>query len=244
MLGMSFVHDVVTRWNIPMDEQDTVCRFLDEDWLTARLGLFKSITLPSMEAQAGEFRWVLLVHENTPRRIVEELRNPRIEILFVNSLWISQVRDCSAARVRDAGASHLIMTRLDSDDALEKSYIKTVQANFSEQAMEVIDFPNGYLYHNGELLHRVKVYNQFLSLVSRVDAEGRSPFLRGHRRQAILSSQPDSTYRRVDTAPAWLLVDHDDNARVKKVRSAPDEPYRKVDRAEEVLRSAFGITAL
>jgi hypothetical protein len=93
----------------------TKYRFWDE-WLNRRLELFETYTYPSVLAQTDQnFRWLGLVHKDSPSGFIEALRKyDRMELHLVDY-------------DTDAAIPGGISVNLDTDDALSRNFVKTAK---------------------------------------------------------------------------------------------------------------------
>lgn len=126
-----FIHVVATRLNIGA---------FSEAWLEYRQELFEVLTLPSIDAQTErDFVWVLGIDRDTPKpfrdRLDELVRTrPHIRLLeaeLFNDFEPALVQWCldeAAAK----GRSHILTTRIDSDDALHRELFGEIQKRARE----------------------------------------------------------------------------------------------------------------
>jgi hypothetical protein len=205
----TFLHLILTRFNLPMIEAD-----LDEGWLRYRLDLFRRFTLPSVETQtATSFRWLVLVDPASPPWLLDELASsldderyevvPMTRLGEVGPLALRQI-DAHA----DPGTTHLLTTRLDNDDALAVDFVAAIQRGFSEQSFEFLNFPSGAQLANGRVRLVPHRANPFITLVERLvpGAVPRGAYLCSH--MEIAAHGP---VRQLRTHPMWLQVIHDRN---------------------------------
>lgn len=140
-------------------------------WLRYRLGFFYDACLPSVQAQRGmrPFQWLVLFDD----RCGDDFRETVTELAegTFTPIWTHQVfrRDSFAAPVAErTAATHLITTRLDSDDALAVDYLAAVQAQFSGQDRLFVNFPRGLQIDRSGAVYRTDIVsNPFVSLIER-----------------------------------------------------------------------------
>jgi hypothetical protein len=92
-------------------------------------------------------------------------------------VWIDGPLDDSGiqqivANTLDDGATHLITTRLDNDDAVASDFVEQTQRAFTGQDREYLNFPIGYQWRDGRLYHTIQRSNPFVSYVERLPADG------------------------------------------------------------------------
>jgi len=107
----TFDHLVISRFNVN--------NMLDEAWLRSRIPLMEKFTAPSLAAQKVPFKWILLIDENTPQWVHDEIRridmqHPSLDIYLVNWKpkrgWYPDAR-----KLMDPDADFFITTRIDTD---------------------------------------------------------------------------------------------------------------------------------
>jgi hypothetical protein len=245
-----FDHLLLTRLAVRLDEAATAPA---EDWLRGRLELFARFCAPSVNGQTvAPDRWLLFFDEATPEWFVS-----RCEALVTVSLDVIRLAEPwspgAVARVvaERTSSQWLITSRLDSDDALARGYVETVQAQFDRQERSFINLLNGAQWSEAAISTYAHPSNAFISLVERRTPElPATVFVTGHDR--VDQHAPLIQIRRDE--PMWLQVVHEGNLlngesgwRVQPSRvlqhftlglSRPDEsrPRLVVGRARSVLR--------
>jgi hypothetical protein len=206
---MDFNHLILTRFNIKTDWSGG--RAPDSQWLAHRFNLFEQFCFPSVMAQTcQDFSWLVFFDIDTPddfrAKIDEFAKQPRFQPIFVDSLSQSALVDIV---FRYIDSPHLITTRIDNDDALSPNFVKNVQNTFDGQALEFINFPNGYLldYQLGRLYKGVIFSNQFISLIEST-TNVRTVWCGEHPKLNLVGPIRD-----VQTEPSWLWVIHGRNVR-------------------------------
>lgn len=209
MDNMRFEHFIVTRFNLPLGSSR---RGLDEDWLRHRLGLFERFCLPSVLAQTERsFRWMLLLDTRTPaphRARIERLaRDSPLRPLYFDT----GDREAVVAALRaqlSADTTHLISTTLDNDDAISRDFVARIQARFSGQALQLLNFTTGYrLRLQGFALHACRLQSSpFMTAIERAD---RARTITGYLPHSTLADRMPIVD--VEAPPCWLQVVHERN---------------------------------
>lgn len=144
------MHEIVIRFNVPkwtrLSRHDLSC---DEGWLRNRIKIFELITLPSLRNQTTkDFGVLILINEKSPKWLIDyfsSLNGPDLALSAVPASsqeeGMEKASELVSIQCRSSGASHSLMTRLDSDDALRKDAIAVLQSNFEGQDGLALDFP-------------------------------------------------------------------------------------------------------
>lgn len=200
-----FCHLILTRFNVKLGFDDT--RIVDPAWLEGRLALFEQFCLPSVMAQTEQgFRWLVFLDEGTPpavRKRVATLAEDGFITCYV-AAFRKELRD-HVARHIDPGASHLITTRLDADDALARTFVARVQARFRGQEREAVNLTDGMILGRDRLYEARRPAGAFISLIERRDGFRTVQYLR-HAEWPRVAPVDE-----VSGPPAWLQVVHGTN---------------------------------
>lgn len=168
-----FEHYLITRFNVDLLVAGwrDVHRILDEDWLLIRLDLFKKYTLPSLINQTNDnFKYIFLIHENTPKKIIKLIE--KIDIIYkiipcLNTGWNINI-DYNTFIENDTDKEFIITSAIDSDDILKNNYVEAIQSKFLQEECS-IEIPLGIIYDKKESnfysIHEKD--NQFVNLVER-----------------------------------------------------------------------------
>lgn len=213
---MPFEHFILTRFNVKLPglgAADTRKR-LDPRWLERRLELFRLFCLPSVLAQsAPEFRWLVFIDPETPERWRRELRS----LSGDGRLIPAEAPDGSQADFQAAvagrlspDATHVITTRVDSDDGLALDSVERVQGAFSGQDCQFLRFGTGFVLDGAKLYLIEREDGPFVSLVER--AAGLRTVLCGHH-EFLREVGP---VRFLEGPPAWLQVVHGGNLKNRR----------------------------
>ncbi len=208
--GVRVRHVVITRLNLALDFAAGRER-LDVRWLEARLAPFERFCHPSMRAQRAPHDWLVLVDADTPAAIRARLDAlPGFATVALAQPHTAQALGAALpAHVDLQGATHLITTRLDSDDALGDRYLEILQRHARPVSVpEFLNVPVGYRTHAGRHFACVDPANAFLSLVEPLHGgvPARTAYCVAHPLAATVAP-----VRQLWTRPLWLQVIHEDN---------------------------------
>ena len=210
-----FEHYVLTRFNIFI--HDWAVRFRNhpafvsrDSWMDERLSLFESYCLPSMQNQSClDFKWIIAFDESTAlkhRRIIDlyPQRFDRIKIVYTTEERF--VND--QKRIMGANFKHLITTRLDTDDALHKHAIRSLQNLFDEQIFEFLNFRHGFQYDlkNKQLFVEIGESSPFMTLVEKNTGNLKTVWVEPHQ-----NIHQKYTARQLRDKRYWLQIVHDLN---------------------------------
>ncbi|MEM9645186.1 MAG: glycosyltransferase [Planctomycetota bacterium] len=208
-LEPSFCHLVLTRFN---------CRFaaswtkvaIDPDWLGPRFELFDRYCLPTMRAQTcKDFKWVLFFDAETPSPFRERalaLQDERTSVVLVETLTGELIRETIHAHT-DAGATHLVTTRLDNDDGLASDALERVQGAFTASPSPYfINLDEGLIVAEERYYQRHDPSNAFLTFVEPRSGEPMGVWHCEHN-----NASAHAPVHPVSGPPAWLQVVHGGN---------------------------------
>ncbi|HUA62143.1 MAG TPA: glycosyltransferase [Verrucomicrobiae bacterium] len=201
-----FRHLILTRFNVLIPEyRDSA----GAGWLEHRFDLFERFCLPCVRSQTSQnFDWLLFSRPDMPAGFRARLdaysgwRNIRI-VYLEGDFTQAAVRAAVAELAR--GVSHLITTRLDNDDGICRTFVENIQARFTGQNLEFLNFTHGYILANGQAYTGRHMTNAFISLVENADRP-RTVYSGNHMR---LHEQ--GPIRQIETPPGWLQVIHSRN---------------------------------
>jgi hypothetical protein len=211
-------HWLITRFNVPMPGFPG--RSLDRRWLETRLRLFNAFCLPSVARQTcQDFRWVVLIDRTTPRRVLAALRDcakwRRFLLLGVGSPWRAELAEFIG---RESSKPLLFTSRLDSDDAIRRSYVQSVRSSFEGQAPVLLVAASGLRLNTrtGRLNPVTWLSGAFVTLVERRSAEPLTVYCCPH---------PDA-YQFAPLCPvrlqhAWMQVVHQANLKNRAQLASP-----------------------
>ena len=213
------IHFILTRFNLRLWPKDKNGARIDRAaWLDGRMELFEKYCFPSVNRQScKEFRWVLMLDDTTPERILTQLGSlkdkcPQMEILKVPVQYSTHFAEFFRHFVEreSEGEEKVITTYLDNDDALSRDFVERIQAEAAGCGKRtVLTFAEGFQYFTEMRIATRVAYpnNHFISLV-----EGRDGLktVYGLGSHYLLKAGSDLDVRSVDGL-CWVEVVHSDN---------------------------------
>lgn len=187
------------------------------DWLVERLELLDAFCLPSVAGQTcGDFLWQVYCDGETDPAILAELARraedvPQMQVALTGSGGDNPATHVLRATVASDRA--VITTRLDSDDAIARPYVETIQSHadaFVEGDGEtlLLNFPRGFQLDRatGRLLFDWMPRSSFHTLFERVTTALTTVLAGNHSKfHEIHPTEHD------DSIAAWLMVIHEGN---------------------------------
>jgi len=244
LVSVAFEHLVLTRFSLrtswSWDE-------FPMEWLEARLELFEAYCLPSLAAQsATDFRWLVYCDASTHPDVLARLRSyreecPQLEVT-VTGKGRHPIRLLESLVDREAEV--VMSTRIDSDDAMHRDLLASVQEYVepfasSDHEQLLINFPRGYKLDvaSGRAFHSDLDNSPFHSLAERRNRPIRSVMSGNH---SVLHHQY-STHQD-HSIPGWLQIVYGGNIRnLITSREIPADASVLPDLFG--IRPAFGATA-
>lgn len=183
---------------------------LNDEWLQARMKLFKEYCVPSIENQSfQDFEHIVYCHPASPEWFTDELYS-------IDSITVSF--EYKYASALDRSADILVTSRLDSDDLYHRDYMLGISEyldEFKENRFkrEVYSFATGYHYSINKgprgTMHTAKAPTApFLTLFAdiREDKENCQVYYKMHD---TLPKVVPCQYNRKQRG--WMYIKHDDN---------------------------------
>lgn len=205
-------HFLLTRFNLSVSFSERPVH-LDPGWLAERFAHFERFCLPSIRAQSSrDFQWIVLMHSDTPAAFLDRMTGLRESFPAAHVEWMDGDFEPTAAaaivrRRLDAGTTHVITSRVDSDDCLADRFIETVQLHARPtDRKRFISFPRGYKYGAGKCYRYSLEHPPFSSLIEPVN-DIETVYCVSH--MDIHLKAPVDT---VDTDRFWLIHVHGNNA--------------------------------
>lgn len=207
---MTFQHYIITRFNISLNAQG-YCPVCTDEYLDYRFPLFERYCFPSVKAQSCQnFKWLVLFDAHTPERYLRRAEtlhqsypnfipcymnipeyelvgkdedyddienNPRVQVAITAFLRRYIEQQCGER------PDFYVTTRLDSDDALHRDMVASIQHRVHTDSRKVAyDFVYSYKYILSEgIVYRYLLKNgHFLTLVEPSTEELRSVLFCNH----------------------------------------------------------------
>ncbi|GGM98037.1 hypothetical protein GCM10009721_26320 [Terrabacter tumescens] len=190
-----------------------------EDWLRYRLGFFVDACWSSVRSQQdADFTWLVLFDDRCSddfRADVETLAEGTFTPVWSSEQWNPSIFGRAIAEARPAGAvgaaaaPWLLTTRLDSDDAIARDFMASVQREFTPTEGLFVDFPRGIqIDRSGATYLYDQLSSPFLTLVERrrTDAAPSTVYAARHAR-----ARQWGPVREVSAPPMWVQVIHGSN---------------------------------
>ncbi|MDX2213170.1 MAG: glycosyltransferase [Oculatellaceae cyanobacterium bins.114] len=224
-----FQHILITRmnveWNIsrPVEERNNL------DFLSYRFNIFEKTCFPSVNAQSNKnFVWLLLLDSKLPdefrKRVEQYTSTPQLIPVYIENkdTFLDQLKQAINTHL-SASTTHLMTTNLDSDDAISKDFVATIQEQFKGQDFEFINFPFGFMYRFVD----EKLYlRDWLTAPCHTLIEQRDNFetASNYKHDTITKYKT----RQIPTKPMWLMTVHGKNVRTKFDVNAAWQPTQRL----------------
>ncbi len=175
---MNFKHIILMRFNLRMPGYE---KSSDPDWLERRMDLFEKRMLPSLEGQTCRNFKVcpLLDADFVPKSLDYRISKWYSDIcypIYLNSGWA--VDDCmydnpalknlcqnTVEFFLQGNEDYLITTRMDSDDAVHRDFVKILQEEARPDTLEFLNYPLGWALKDGMVYQDGGNRNMFITLV-------------------------------------------------------------------------------
>lgn len=178
MKKIKFNHFLITMFNLKgisseLSHKDWEC------WNMYRFDFFQKYTLPSVLNQSNKnFKWLIYFDASTPKNILEKIKLLNIisfiHIKFEDGIdsFMSNYSNTIKSYINDK-SQWVITSRMDSDDALHKDVIKTIQQNFFPKNGQIISFASGYTFDIKlkKMSHYYYFKSPFLSIIEKIDSK-------------------------------------------------------------------------
>ncbi|MCA9116384.1 MAG: hypothetical protein KDA79_14965 [Planctomycetaceae bacterium] len=228
-------HFLITRFNVRqpfMARLGAANHYQDKEWLEKRVDLFQRYCWPSVRRQkCGNFIWLVFFDSSTPgwlRRKVEEWSVlPQFNAVFVDG-FDDEVVDRSIKEHSQGKHDRVITSRLDSDDMIGSSFIRTVQSVALKAGDGFVDLRGGFQYQDGAVYRISLPYNPFISWIS-PPSDIRSVISFRHNNAPAHGSVIE-----IDNGRHWIQVLHAGNL--------ANELFDSADRHPAILSPDAGLT--
>jgi len=212
---MSFRHILITRFNIFYKTKMATQGHDPEVWLSERFEIFKKFCFPSIINQSSKnFTWMLYVDIDTSLEVLEDLQEmvkPYPFILLIHRVFeqfsVKLFLNEDIQKFLPNDFEYLISGRVDTDDMLQKDFIKQVQAHFKNQEYEALNFNRGHIYdiETGVTSVTIHKQNPFITLFEkRSDAGFKTVF---HKIHTAYKNDPHKI-KVSNQTPMWVMSVH------------------------------------
>lgn len=214
---MKFKHFIAIRFAIgPLDGTNVYEVPIDEEWVYDRIRIFGLITGPCIKAQTHRnFKCLLFVDSEISQGCIDELQkhlDDLFEIVYVGSskpLGFPGKTFNGYIRTRLDGATHVITTRIDSDNAIVPHFVEAIQHTVRSMPSAepyVVDFPTGLRWQDGRMFLLSKLSTiPFPSLISSVH-DGKFKHVYYTQHPKLGDHFP--VYEIQEERPSWIHVIH------------------------------------
>lgn len=211
-------HFLITRFNLRLQEWQTTKNgegVVSENWLTTRFELFKNYCLPSVIQQTNQnFKWLVCFDSKTPSSFKAQIAEIAttysnfVPLYFEETENFLETLTFAIRSFLTTSDIHIITTRMDNDDALNKAFIAAIQKEYKPQDQLIIDLVKGFQLILGTKKDVIRTmtfpFNPFLSLVEHSE-----------NFETILSRPHlewnDTPHLTINTIPLWTQIIHQQN---------------------------------
>lgn len=193
-------HYIVTWFNLGRNPD----KALNAEWLRYRFTLFERFTLPSIQIQTSKaFQWFVLFDDRTPAEFRQRITRHEAMGLYVP---VFQGPKFSVQNLRERFAGDwIITTRLDSDDAIERTFVERLQ-DAATTDRQALNFSHGWKWTRPGWAHRHRhLGNPFISLVE-PNENPVTVFAQKHSAMGKVAP-----VRQIGGRPGWCIVCHGEN---------------------------------
>jgi hypothetical protein len=179
--------NIITRFNLKWKKIENY-----NQWLIDRILLFEKYLAKSLSKQVDKnFKLVLMIDQNTNKDIISKLNNifseNKIEAELLLCKNIKDSKDKIESKYKN---KKVILSRIDSDDAVSENYVKNIRLFFSDEKNhdKILDFKSLY-YFDTKTKETIEVFyprpSMFLSMLSNVT----TPYANSHDRVDIATKR-------------------------------------------------------
>lgn len=207
---MRLEHLVITRFNLGVAYAPAGL-WLEDAWLERRLPPFERYAAPSVAAQTAPTRWLVLCDSASPAWLRERLTSAP----GATPVWIDQPHTVEAVRAAigehvEPGATHLLTTRLDSDDALAADHCERLRRRApAVSAPRFLNFPLGFVLDTASRRLHLCFWPSG-PFLSHLEPLGAAPPLTGLR-VALNFAAFVAPVQQIAAPPMWLQAVHGAN---------------------------------
>jgi len=215
-----FQHYIVTRFNLKMgwDADKRGVALLSKEWMDNRFKLFTDYCLPSIANQGNlKFQWLVYFdtdtddfYKNKIEKIAADFSHFIPRYVDHHDSFLTDLETYVRAKQKD-GHTHLITTRLDSDDLLHQDAVDKIQRLFKQQDCQIINFQTGIRFQLEPEI-RLTEYEwktgPFLNVIEKLDPEKK--ILTGYAQRHDFYVK-DYDVLQITEKPYWTQLIHDAN---------------------------------
>lgn len=207
---LRLAHLIVTRFNLGVAYAPPGL-WLERAWLERRLEPFEAYSVPSVGAQTTPTTWLVVCDAASPPWLRERIAG----YAGVTPVWLEQPHTVDTLRAAVAehvepGSTHLLTSRLDSDDALGADYAARLRSACRPgRAAHFLSFPLGWVLEQS----RRRLYLAFWPsgpFLNHLEPLGPEPPLTAYR-TALNFAAFAAPVRQLRAPPMWLQAVHDLN---------------------------------
>lgn len=218
-----FTHLLITRFNIIQEwyqhANRNAANVQTDEWLEERFRLFDAYCYPSVAAQdTSKFTWIVLFNSETPdkyRQLIAkyEQKCPTMQATFLEPFGNEDalIQQEISKRLTD-DVSHIITTRLDSDDMIRADYISLIQSCFKPEMEDVfLNYAHGFQFDETQKIlydNPNKDQGHYLSRVVTINNRNNTVLVD----HSIVASLAEYIEMDVTPGPAWVETIHSCNA--------------------------------
>lgn len=178
-----FNHFLITRFNLNFGAKEWTqdknqISTLTDEWMIARLAIFRKYCLPSVSNQTNKnFRWLIFFDEATKQVHREIIKEMLANFSFIHTIFIPgasfKIKHLQQIKLLlQQNSKYLITTRIDNDDVIHERFIEKIQTNFNCQDYMAVNFVKLYtldIVENQALKVNYAFSGHFISLIEKVD---------------------------------------------------------------------------
>ena len=177
-----FKHFIITRFNlrtVHWDKTKNNEEVLTNEWQKHRLQVFREFCFPSVVNQLNQnFTWLVYFDTLSPDFIMDDIDKMKLEFKnfvpkFLEEMELIKTEvKTDMMNYFDSDTTHVITSRLDSDDAIRKNYVLEIQKRFDNQNICVVDPEIGICLQTDPdfLISKYRTtYSPFVSLIEKAE---------------------------------------------------------------------------
>lgn len=175
-----FKHFIITRFNLRTTYWDKTKNnesVLTDEWQQHRLQVFRDFCFPSVKNQVNQnFIWLVYFDTHSPDFIMQDIERMKSEYTNFHPIFLEEMEIIKTQVITDmqthfnSETKFVITSRLDSDDALHKNYVREIQKRFANQNLCVIDPEAGLCFQPEPSFLISKFSTAFSPFVSLVES--------------------------------------------------------------------------